>query len=296
MRKKIECVVAITALEQRTLPHSAEPTLADGESVTPPTPPPNHQDVARLGRQTVADIVALDQALPERRLGRGSEDILPAPLPAQPQAVLDQGVSQASTLKASAPCMNSTSQLNASNYPPPGMMLFPISQIQQVLDIYDRRKQRIQDLEAQLDIVEQNRNQKRTLFADHDELQPTNDPAGPDQENPLAAALGWGLVHHAKITNIDQLYSLLKDLGVDRKHFRALYHNEEFRRSFPPSPGTDNAKPRSRNLPGEQAKQSPFEGALGAVKRAPSARNAVMIAHNSTAQFPPAPAESRASE
>jgi hypothetical protein len=115
----------------------------------------------------------------------------------------------------------------------PEMMLFPVSQIRQVLDIYDRRKQRIQQLEARVDDLEQMlKKNKPPVEANRDGTEPTKNNVVQNSQPSLAAALGGALVRHANITDLNQLYNLLEDLGVDQTHYWALHDNEEFRSIF----------------------------------------------------------------
>jgi hypothetical protein len=151
------------------------------------------------------------------------------------------------------------------------MMLFPISQIQQVLDIYDRRKQRIQCLEAQVDDLEQRlKKNKPPVVANRDGTELTKNNAVQDSLPSLAAALGGALVRQANITDLNQLYNLLEDLGVDQTYYWALHDNEEFQKHFPASHENDGASAGSKSVEVEQTKGPPLLHALGTVNRMPA--------------------------
>lgn len=156
------------------------------------------------------------------------------------------------------------------------MMLFPISQIQQVLDIYDRRKQRIQYLEAQVDDLEQTlKKNNPTLVANRDGTELTKNDATQGTQPSLAAALAQALVRQANITDLNQLYSLLEDLDVDESYYWALYDNEEFRRHFPASHDNDSAKSRSKSAEVKRANGSPLPYTLDTINHMPASSTAI---------------------
>lgn len=221
-RKKLECVVAMSAPKRRKLSHSTDPTKASKQPSTSSNP------------QNVADSDARDQVQHKYLQSGGPEQSSPAQMTEQqPQATRFGFHAHAPSPPGTStpPSPKPNSKPHSSNGHPPGMMLFSISQIEKVLDIYDRRKQRIQYLEAQVDDLQQSLNQS-TAAADRTG---SPDQQQQQQQRSLVAALGGALVHQAKITDLNELYNLLEDLGVDQSHYWALHENEEFRAAFPPA-------------------------------------------------------------
>jgi hypothetical protein len=262
MQKEIECVMPTPISKRRKLSISADPTTSSRKSLEPPTQSPKTPIAVNLENQLLSGLDTRDQAQ-NTRLQDESQQRSSATNSEQPQATIEKPP-QASPQDTSATPSKPNSTPHSSNDAPPGMMLFPISQIQQVLDIYDRRKQRVQFLEAQVDDLEQTLNNP-TQVADQDECEPTSSNAALDQQRSLVAALGRALVRHAKVTDLNALYNLLEDLGIDQSHYWALYDNEEFRKSFPASHGQETSRSRSRGAEGERAEESPLQQALDAV-------------------------------
>lgn len=149
-------------------------------------------------------------------------------------------------------------------------MLLPISQIREVLDIYDRRKQQIQQLKAQVDHLERSR-RDATEVAKKAETQLANSHATLDQQRSLIAALGGALIRHANIKELNQLYNVLEDLGVDQTHYWALHDNDEFRKSFAAS-CEENGTRLNPSISANAAKEedSPLQQALDAVNHTTS--------------------------
>ena len=172
----------------------------------------------------------------------------------------------------SLPIANHDSAPHPSQEYPPGMMLFPISQIKEVLDIYDRRKQRIQYLEAQVDDLQTSLDNAAEI-AKLPESRLANDHAAPTQQRSLVAALGRALVRCARITDLNELYNLLEDLGVDQSHYWALSENPEFRTTFPRSDkprGTGGSGISRAEVEGGAEESPPRQQALDAIDRAAS--------------------------
>jgi hypothetical protein len=264
--KKIDCVMPIPSPKRRKLSHSADPTNSSRQSSKQPVQSPKSQNGPSLGNQPVLNSDARENAQHKRLQDDGSQLSSPAASTEQPQAKTSEHQVQASPQDTSTPSTNPKSTPHSSNDPPPSMMLFPITQIRQVLDIYDRRKQRIQYLEAQVDDLQQNLNYP-TKIADQDGSKLPNNNAALDQQRSLIAALGGALVQQAKIEDLNALYNLLDDLGVDQGHYWALYDNEEFRKSFPVSCDDKRSKSVQVEKTGDE---SALQQALEAINHTPS--------------------------
>jgi hypothetical protein len=241
-----------------------------------PAQSPAYQNLASLANKAVADMDSHGQASSNGLQDHGPRQLSLAADSEQPEATIDRDVVQASTQEISTSTTSCIPTPQTSTDPPAGMMLFPISQIQQVLDIYDRRKQRIQYLEAQVDDLEQTlKKNNPTLVANRDGTELTKNNAAQGTQPSLAAALARALVRQANITDLNQLYSLFEDLDVDETHYWALYDNEEFRRHFPASHDNDNAKSRSKSAEVERANGSPLPYTLDTINRMPASSAAI---------------------